>query len=101
MSMYVFEGVIALRTSARYDGREAAAARECSTAHSQRASFLLEALESVARAELDLRNQHIMELRSKATGNGPQASHALGILLFLTFKPSHSATVQSPHLLQG
>lgn len=39
MSMYVFEGVIALRDLARHDHRELAAALERATAHSQRASF--------------------------------------------------------------
>jgi len=40
MSMYVFEGVIALRDSARHDDPELAA-RERSTAHSQRTLFCL------------------------------------------------------------
>ena len=44
--------------------------------------ILLEYLDSVARAELDLRNQYTMEPRSKITEDRPRAPRAPGILLF-------------------
>lgn len=40
MSVYITEGVVTLRDSARSDDRELAAACERSTAHSQRISLL-------------------------------------------------------------
>jgi len=61
--------------------------------------ILLVDLDTVARAELDVWNQHTMGSRSKITEDRLQASLALRILLLLTV--NSAAPVQSPHVLEG
>ena len=90
--MYVFEGVIALRDSARHDGRELVAVRRFHGAFPPRINLLVD-LDSVARAEPDVWNRHTMDPVSKMTENGLLASRALGILLISTANPSHSSPI--------